>query len=63
MMIREIRDSMGLSQRKFADYFGIPVVNVQHWEQGVAHPPAYVVDLIARVVELERKLNVAAGGC
>lgn len=58
--IREIRDNLGLSQRRFADKFGIPVVNVQHWEQGVAKPPAYVIGLIQRVVELESMIQ---GGC
>ena len=57
MSILEIRKSMNLSQRKFADYFGIPVVNIQHWEQGVSSPPEYVIHLIYRVVQLEQKLS------
>lgn len=59
MTIKELRAGMGLSQRKFADYFGIPVVNVQHWEQGVAKPPEYVVRLIDRVIKLERSSHDA----
>lgn len=57
MNIREIRLKLGFSQRKFADYFDIPVVNVQHWEQGVSKPPVYVVKLIERVVDLESQLR------
>lgn len=54
MTIREIRLKLGLSQSKFADYFEIPVVNIQHWEQGVSNPPKYVVRLIERVILLEQ---------
>lgn len=61
MEIREIRKELGLSQRKFAECFGIPVVNVQHWEQGVSSPPPYVIALIRRVVDLERLLG--SGRC
>lgn len=57
MIIREIRDSLGMSQRKFAEYLDIPVANIQHWEQGVANPPNYVISLIERVVRLERSLK------
>lgn len=57
MTIREIRKNLGLSQSKFALYFGIPVTNVQHWEQGVSKPPKYVVDLILRVIALESQLD------
>ena len=39
MSVREIRAVLGLSQQKFADYFGIPVANIQHWEQGISTPP------------------------
>lgn len=54
MSIRELRKQTGWSQRKFASYFDIPVVNVQHWEQGVSKPPVYVVLLIERVLKLEQ---------
>ncbi|MAF08926.1 transcriptional regulator [Candidatus Poribacteria bacterium] len=32
--VREIRDSMGLSQAKFADRFELPLATLQDWEQG-----------------------------
>lgn len=54
MSIRELRNQTGWSQRKFASYFEIPVVNIQHWEQGVSKPPTYVVLLIERVLRLEQ---------
>lgn len=63
MTVREIRYQLGWSQRKFAEYFGIPVVNVQHWEQGVAKPPAYVVQMLERIVKLEMAQGIIPGGC
>lgn len=35
----------------FATYLGIPVANIQNWEQGVNNPPNYVVSLISRVMK------------
>lgn len=56
LSIREMRDKTGLSQSKFAAYVKIPVVNIQHWEQGVSQPPPYVVEMIERVLRLEGKI-------
>ena len=57
--IRQIRDKTGLSQSKFASFLGIPVINIQHWEQGVSNPPTYVIGLINKVLEASeyRKLT------
>lgn len=57
MSIREIRKNLGWSQRKFADYFGISVANVQHWEQNVSNPPDYVPNMIVRILELEQAIK------
>lgn len=56
MTIKELRTITGLSQGKFAQYLGIPTINIQHWEQGVSNPPEYVLNLIIRVMKLENKL-------
>ena len=48
--IRELRNATKMSQNRFAAYLGIPVANIQHWEQGVATPPAYLISLISRVM-------------
>lgn len=63
MTIKEIRKSLGLSQREFAEHFKIPVVNIQHWEQGVSKPLSYVVFLITRVIELENLVLKGDGFC
>lgn len=56
MTIKELRKATGLSQSKFAAYLGIPTINIQHWEHGVANPPEYVLNLIIRVMKLEHKI-------
>ncbi len=49
--IKELRSTTGMSQSKFALYLGIPVANIQHWEQGKTTPPDYVTSLISRVMK------------
>lgn len=53
--VKTLRTLMGLSQSKFGQYFGIPVANIQRWEQGLASPLSYVVDMMWRIYELEQK--------
>ena len=48
--IKELRNTTNMSQNKFAAYLGIPVANIQHWEQGVTSPPNYLISLISRVM-------------
>ena len=49
--IKELRNTTKMSQNNFAAYLGIPVANIQHWEQGVATPPNYLIALISRVMK------------
>ena len=49
--IKELRNTTHMSQNRFATYLGIPVANIQHWEQGVTTPPNYLVALISRVMK------------
>ncbi len=51
--IKELRNATKMSQNKFAAYLGIPVANIQHWEQGVTTPPNYLVALISRVMKYD----------
>lgn len=48
--IRELRDSMGLSQSQFARMYDIPLSTLRKWEQGNARPPEYVLELLARQI-------------
>lgn len=56
--IKDLRNATGLSQTKFADAYHIPVKNIQNWEQGTRKPPTYLIYLLKRCVELDKKSNV-----
>lgn len=59
MEIKELRNKMKMSQRQFAEYFGIPIRTIQCWEIGQRKPPDYIPKLLKRLwrEELERKTN------
>lgn len=46
MTIKEMREKTGLSQNQFAVMVGIPVANIQFWEEGKRNPPEYVINLL-----------------
>jgi len=53
MTIQELRKSMGLSQSKFAKYYGLNIRTLQDWERGRCNPPSYLVDLLVRLNKAE----------
>ena len=53
MEIKELRSMTGMSQSKFAAYFGISVRTLQEWEQERKKPPVYLADLLKRILDLE----------
>lgn len=55
MTIKEIRLMTGLSQASFAKAYNIPKRTIESWEMGVRTPPAYVLELLARVVKEDVK--------
>ncbi len=57
MSIREMRFQTGLSQRKFANMFDIPVATLKDWEQGRRTPPIYVVNMIKTILEFRRMIG------
>ena len=58
MLISELRRIVGMSQQKFACYFGIPVGTLRNWEQGIAKPPEYVSNMIFQSIRRDRMINV-----
>lgn len=48
--IRELRESTGMTQKAFAEMYGIPLSTLRKWEQGEASPASYVVNLLARAL-------------
>lgn len=53
MKIKELRKLTGMSQSKFAAYFGISVRTLQEWEQERKEPPTYLVGLLKRILDYE----------
>ena len=51
--IKALRSRTGLSQRRFAERYKIPVRTLQQWEQGLQIPPKYTVDMLARLVNVD----------
>ena len=57
--IRSIRESLHLSQRKFADLYGFPVATVQNWESG-RRKPELAAKLLLKVIEASPDLVAKA---
>ena len=53
MKVSEIRAMTGLSQSKFAAFFGISVRTVQDWEQERRLPPPYVPGMMLKILKYE----------
>lgn len=60
-IIKELRESIGLSRKEFSSHVGIPVRTLEDWEAGRRTPPEYVPRLIAyqlKYEELLRKVSI-----
>lgn len=53
--VRQLRTRTGLTQERFGEKFGIPRRTLLSWEVGERTPPAYVVDMMARIIDLEQR--------
>lgn len=49
-LIKELRESTRMTQKAFANMYGIPLSTLRKWEQSEASPPSYVLNLIARTL-------------
>jgi len=45
-MLKELRLSAGLTQKKAAELLGVPFRTYQDWEYGKRTPPDYVMQLV-----------------
>ena len=48
--VKEIREATGMSQKAFAQMYGIPLSTLRNWEQGANSPAPYVVNLLSRTL-------------
>jgi DNA-binding transcriptional regulator YiaG len=46
MTIKSLREASGMTQKAFAEYFGIPKRTVENWEGGKNKCPSYLLDLM-----------------
>lgn len=53
MTFKELREGSGMSQREFAEYFGIPLRTIENWSGAVNKCPAYLLDLMRYKLENE----------
>ncbi len=49
-MIRELRDTTKMTQKEFAQMYGIPLSTLRKWEQGESSPAPYVLNLLAKTL-------------
>ena len=59
MTIKELRKATGMTQKAFAEYFGIPHRTIQNWEGGQNVCPTYLLELIEYKLKNEKKIKEA----
>ena len=60
--IRNMRESSGMSMKRFAEYFGIPYRTVQNWEAGVNKCPEYLLKLLEYKLKREGLIKTVIYG-
>jgi len=55
--LKSICESHSIGQTALARRFGIPIRTVQDWFSGKGNPPAYVVTMIADLLEYDHREN------
>ncbi len=51
MKVKELRIKAGMSQRKFADYFEMPVRNIQNWESESQKSSRHLAEYWVKLME------------
>lgn len=51
MTIKEMRETLGLTQELFAKRYNIPKRTIENWESGKRKPPSYVLDMLENSVK------------
>ncbi|HBI60743.1 MAG TPA: transcriptional regulator [Lachnospiraceae bacterium] len=52
-LLKQIRSETGMSQKRFAAYFKIPIRTYEDWERGVRKMPKYLLCLMAYKLQVE----------
>lgn len=57
LTLKQLRIPMRISQKEFAEKFGIPYKTYQQWESGRRNPPQYVVDMMFTILQMELQIK------
>lgn len=57
MTIKELRTAAGMTQKQFAEYFGISRRNIEDWEADERKCKPYLVELIEYKLRKEKKIK------
>lgn len=56
-VIKELRESTGMTRREFSEHTGIPVRTLEDWEAARRTPPEYIPRLIAYQIKYEEVMR------
>lgn len=56
-ILEAAKSQSGMTQKEFAEYFGIPYRTVQDWFAGRRNMPDYVLRLMIYKLEVEKKVQ------
>ena len=59
--IKELRESVNMTKKEFAEHTGIPIRTLEDWEAARRTPPEYIPRLIAYQLEYEKLMNQNKG--
>lgn len=57
MTLKELRQRSGMTQKQFAEYFGIPKRTIEDWEANARLCRLYLLDLMEYKLKKENKLK------
>ena len=57
IIIKQLRESIGLTRKEFSEHVGIPVRTLEDWEAGRRTPPEYIPRLIEYQLKYEELLR------
>ena len=57
MTFAELRAASGMTQKRFSEYFRVPLRTVENWSSGVSSCPEYLLELMIYKLEKEGILN------
>ena len=57
-IIKELRDSIGMSRKEFSEHTGIPVRTLEDWEAARRTPPEYIPRLLSYQLKYEELMKM-----